>query len=180
VYDYTQVPSKVLTITEAQAGMIFRDAGLEVAWENSIPPKDPSKARPTSPPASGAAVIDVRIIPHFEPIAGVLRYDSMGFAVPPDTATISLAWVQKLAQLAIAEEYQVLAVAMAHEIGHLFLGPNSHSAVGIMRAGWKEDDLLKASQARLTFTPDQAQRIRTEVRYRQEQHGTASAFMLAK
>jgi hypothetical protein len=74
----------------------------------------------------------------------------------------------------------VLGAAIAHEIGHLFLGPNSHSPVGIMRGGWKQDDLLKASQARVTFTPDQAQRIRTEVRHRQEQQGTASALTLAK
>jgi hypothetical protein len=104
----------------------------------------------------------------------------MGFAVPPDTAAVSLQWVDKLASLGIAEEYQVLAAAMAHEIGHLFLGPNSHSPVGIMRAGWKEEDLLEVSQARLTFTTDQAQRIRTEVRYRQEQQGTTSALTLVK
>jgi hypothetical protein len=180
VYDYAQVPSKVLQMTEGQAGMIFRQAGLEVTWENSTPPKDPSKANPISPRPPDAAVIDLRIVAHFAPVAGMLRYDSMGFAVPPDTATISLAWVEKLASLGIAEEYQVLGAAMAHEIGHLFLGPNSHSPVGVMRAGWKEQDLLEASQARLTFTADQARLIRTEVRNRQEQQQTASASTLLK
>jgi hypothetical protein len=175
VYEYAQVPFKVLTMTEDQAGMIFRQAGLEVTWENSIPPKDPSKAKPTSPRPPDAAAIDLRLVAQFDPIAGALRYDAMGFAVPPDTATISLAWVEKLASLGIAEEYQVLGVAIAHEIGHLFLGPNSHSPAGIMRAGWKEQNLLEASQARLTFTPDQARRIRTEVRHRQEQQGWAGA-----
>ena len=59
----------------------------------------------------------------------------MGLAVPPDTVSISLEWVEKLASLGTAEEYQVLGAAMAHEVGHLFLGPNSHSLTGIMRAG---------------------------------------------
>jgi hypothetical protein len=180
VYDYVQVPSKVLAMTEGQAGMIFRQAGLEVTWENSTPPKDPTKAKPTSPRPPDAAVIDLRIVAHFAPVAGMLRYDSMGFAVPPDTATISLEWVEKLASLGIAEEYQVLGAAIAHEIGHLFLGPNSHSPVGVMRAGWKEQDLLEASQARLTFTNDQARLIRTEVRNRKEQQRTASASTLSK
>jgi len=104
----------------------------------------------------------------------------MGFAVIPDTVAISLEWVDKLASLGIAEEYQVLGVAMAHEIGHLFLGPNSHSPVGIMRAGWKDKDLLEVSQARFTFTTDQSQRIQREVRYRQENQGTTSALTLVK
>jgi len=43
-----------------------------------------------------------------------------------------------------------------------------------MRAGWKEDDLKQASQARLTFTTSEAERIRTEVRQSQEQQPTAS------
>ena len=175
VYDYVQMPSKLLAMAEGQAGMIFRETGVEVTWENSTPPKDPTKAKPTSVRPSDAASVDLRIVAHFESITGVLRYDSMGFAVPPDTATISLEWVEKLASLGTAEEYQVLGAAMAHEIGHLFLGPNSHSPVGIMRAGWKEDDLRRASQASLTFTTDQADRIRAEVRRRQEQQRTTSA-----
>ena len=159
--------------------MIFL-AACDVAWENLAPPKDPSQGKPVDPHSADSAGIDLRIVPHFDSITGVLRYDSMGFAVPPDTATLSLQWVNKLASLGTAEEYQVLGAAIAHEIGHLFLGPNSHSPVGIMRAGWKEEDLLKVSQARLTFTPDQAQLIRTKVRARQEQQGTTSAFTLVK
>jgi len=60
------------------------------------------------------------------------------------------------------------------------LGANSHSPVGIMRAGWKEQDLLEASQARLCFTPEQAAGIRAEVRHRQERQQTASASTLLK
>lgn len=167
VYDYAPMPASVLAGAEQQVDMILLAAGVNVTWEVSTPPTDPSKAKPTSPRPLHAASVELRIVPRFDPKAGFLRYDAMGFAVSPETVTVSLAWVEKLASLGIAEEYQVLGVAMAHEIGHLFLGPNSHSPSGIMRAGWKEDDLLKASQARLTFTPDEARRIRTEVRHRQ-------------
>jgi len=175
VYDYAHVPPKVLAKAEEQADMIFLEAGVEVTWENSTPPKDVSMAKPVSPHPADSAGIDLRIVGHFESTAQVLRYDAMGFAVPPDTIAISLESVDKLASLGIAEGYQVLGGAMAHEIGHLFLGANSHSAVGIMRAGWKEQGLTEASQARLNFMPDQAVRIRAEVRHRQEQQQTASA-----
>jgi hypothetical protein len=180
VYDYAQVPPKVLSSAEDQVNMIFREAGVNVAWVNLTPPKDPSQAQPVGRHPAGSAGIDLRIVGRFEATTRMLRYDAMGFAVPPDTAAISLEWVDKFASLGIAEEYQVLGAAMAHEIGHLFLGPNSHSPVGIMRAGWKEQDLLEASQARLTFTPDQSRRILTEVRQRQDQPQTTSASTLLK
>ena len=180
VYDYAGVTPKVLAKSEQQADMIFLEASLDVAWENVIPPKDPSQGNPVSPHPADSAGIDLRIVGHFESTTRLLRYDSMGFAVPPDTAAVSLQWVDKLASLGIAEEYQVLAAAMAHEIGHLFLGPNSHSAVGIMRAGWNEDDLKRASQAGLMFTADQARRIRADVGRRQDPKRTASASTLAK
>ena len=76
--------------------------------------------------------------------------------------------------------YTGAITAMAHEVGHLFLGPNSHSPVGIMSAGWKEDDLKQASQARLTFISSEAERVRIEVRRRQEQQRTTSASTLLK
>jgi hypothetical protein len=180
VYDYTDVPPKVLATAEAQADMIFRDARVEVTWENLTPPKDPSQAKPVDPHPAGSAGIDLRLVRRFESATRMVRHDAMGFAVPPDTAAISLEWVEKFASLGIAEEYQVLGAAMAHEMGHLFLGANSHSPAGIMRAGWKDQDLLEASQARLSFTPDQARHIRTEVRQRQEQQQTASASTLLK
>jgi len=180
VYDYVPLPSKVLAKAEGQVEMIFRQAGVEVTWENSAPPKDASKGKPVSSHPADSAGIDLRIVGHFESTTRVLRYDAMGFAVPPDTVTISLEWADKLASLGIAEEYQVLGTAMAHEIGHLFLGANSHSPVGIMRAGRKEQDLLEASQARLSFTPDQSRRIRTEVRQRQERQPTTSASALVR
>jgi hypothetical protein len=115
LYDYAHVPSKVLVKAEGQTGMIFRQAGVEVTWENSVPPKDPSQAKPTSPRPPDAASVDLRIVTHFESISGALRHHSMGFAVPPDTASISLEWVEKLASLGVAEEYQVLGAAMTHE-----------------------------------------------------------------
>jgi hypothetical protein len=151
-----------------------------VAWENLTPTKDPSQGKPVSPHPADFAGVDLRIVRYFASITRVLHYDSMGFAVGPDAATLSLTWVEKLASLGIAEEYQVLGGAMAHEIGHLFLGPNSHSPVGIMRAGWKEEDLKRASQAGLMFTADEARRIRAEIRHRQEPQRTASASTLAK
>jgi hypothetical protein len=64
---------------------------------------------------------------------------------------------------------------MAHEIGHLLLGSNSHSATGIMRAQWSRKDLQRASLEILRFTPAQAERIRADVLARIKQQETLQA-----
>jgi hypothetical protein len=54
----------------------------------------------------------------------------------------------------------VLGNVMAHELGHLLLGSNSHSGVGIMRAHWQGEELRRLSRGSLWFTNEQADRIR--------------------
>ncbi len=60
-------------------------------------------------------------------------------------------------------EYQIMGYAMAHEIGHLLLGPNSHSLSEIMRAKWHPKDLKVLAKASLLFTSQQAELIRDTV-----------------
>jgi hypothetical protein len=62
-----------------------------------------------------------------------------------------------------AAEYQLLGDALAHEIGHLLLGPNSHTPTGIMPGKWNEQDLQTIARAYLVFTPAQSKRIRDEL-----------------
>jgi hypothetical protein len=52
----------------------------------------------------------------------------------------------------------------AHEIGHLLLGSNSHSAIGIMAPQWEQQELRHAGMGSQLFTPEQAVRMRTRVR----------------
>jgi hypothetical protein len=57
----------------------------------------------------------------------------------------------------------LLGRAMAHEIGHLLLGENSHAAKGIMRAGWSDQDLTLAARPYLLFTPEQARQMKSRL-----------------
>jgi hypothetical protein len=54
----------------------------------------------------------------------------------------------------------ILGHVMVHEIGHLLLGTNSHSASGIMRAQWRNAELLSAGKGALVFAPAQSRRMR--------------------
>ena len=50
----------------------------------------------------------------------------------------------------------LLGRVTAHEIGHLLLGDNRHSADGIMRAVWSTRLLQHATRSDWLFTRDQA------------------------
>ena len=54
----------------------------------------------------------------------------------------------------------ILGNVMAHELGHLLLGSNSHSAAGIMRAQWQGEELHRLSRGSLWFTSEQASHMR--------------------
>ena len=54
----------------------------------------------------------------------------------------------------------LLGRAMAHEIGHLLLGPNSHSPTGIMRASWSGRDLSLDGLPYLLFTPEESRQMK--------------------
>ena len=56
----------------------------------------------------------------------------------------------------------ILGSVVAHELGHLLLGSNSHSSAGIMRAHWQGEELHRLSRGNLGFTSEQANHRRGE------------------
>jgi len=59
-----------------------------------------------------------------------------------------------------------LGCVIAHEVGHLLLGMNSHSGSGVMQARWDRRQMSQAMWSLLLFTPEQSKRIRAEARAR--------------
>jgi hypothetical protein len=68
----------------------------------------------------------------------------------------------------------MLAGIIAREIGHVFLGPNSHSLSGIMTAKWKRRDLIAIFQGSHDFTPQERDLIRAEVQRRHAQQAASA------
>jgi hypothetical protein len=67
---------------------------------------------------------------------------------------------------------KVLGHAIAHEIGHLLLGSNAHSPVGIMQAKWGPEELRRANRGDLLFGAKEAELIRAHVAVRMSQQAT--------
>jgi len=53
----------------------------------------------------------------------------------------------------------ILGSVMAHELGHLLLGSNSHAGTGIMKARWQGEELGLLSRGNLRFTSEQVDLI---------------------
>ena len=60
----------------------------------------------------------------------------------------------------------LLGAMMAHEIGHLLMGVNSHSREGIMSIPWDAHKLQQVNLGRLGFTPGQAATLKAEALHR--------------
>ena len=81
-------------------------------------------------------------------------------------ATIFMDRVLWLADAAKIEVGPLLGRAMAHEIGHLLLGANAHTDVGLMRAVWSCQSLRLNDPADWMFRADDIQTMKQAIRVR--------------
>jgi hypothetical protein len=75
-------------------------------------------------------------------------------------ATIYYPRVYAYAKQGVATHSQILGDAVAHEMGHLLLGPAPHARFGIMRGNWTAEDLKSIAMGGFLFTPHQSAVIR--------------------
>lgn len=164
VYDDARVPSVLIEKAEREADRVFVAAGLKVSWTNCPAGKrvvtDQVVCEPLGPPQ-----LSVRIVQR----SRYLTDATFGLAYISDTGPsrycdVFYNRVQDLQQQGVASISSVLGHVLAHEIGHLLLGTNSHSRTGIMRAQWQADELRAASMGRLLFSSEEGERIREQVR----------------
>jgi hypothetical protein len=174
VYNYAQVPQATLARAEEQAKAIFRKAGLETQWWDHFRSKAEFRNDQAGRHEADRFLVVVRLLP--KPRA-VLRSSTLGEALtcePGAEMCIAQVFLDRvIGRTAIGEISleQVLGHAMAHEVGHLLLGSNSHWTRGLMRGKWSLEDLRRAAKGDLLFTPQQAEVIRAEVlrRVRQQE-----------
>jgi hypothetical protein len=139
------IPSQTVRRAESVAAFILDRAGISVRW-------------------SGSGGYHVQITK--SPLHG-LSTDAAGFAVltqgDSSYAAISYPAVEETANSLEADPVTLLGASLAHEVGHLLLGP-AHTATGIMRAHFALHDVEMASRGELLFSADQAARLREKLR----------------
>ena len=99
----------------------------------------------------------------------------MGVAFPSDTGgtyiTVFSHRVNLLAQTHHASPGPILGHVIAHEIGHLLLGPTRPNPTGIMREPWTAEEVQRLSQGTLLFSREDAAEMRRELKRRSQGSG---------
>ena len=166
VNDYAQVSPATLDGAEREAARIIGKAGLWTDWLN-CPVKSTSEVA-QDPCRESLQPMDIvlRLIP--EPQNNKYEDSVFGFAVVPILASVYVNYAVERAKRDTAEfEIPViLGNVIAHEIGHLLLGLNSHSASGIMQGRWQPHQVRQAVTGNLLFTEKQGQLMRAEIQKR--------------
>jgi hypothetical protein len=172
-YDKYGLSNDDLLVARAQAEVIFKDAGIELAWmdcwsEHELPPETPVECQ--QEPRVNEIVL--RLLRSNHGPDAQSRSLSMGYSLvntperQPFLATVFVDLVAYVARNARADSSKLLGRAVAHEIGHLLLNENRHAATGLMRAIWSRRDLRRDKASDWKFRADEVEMIRRAVHER--------------
>ena len=159
VTDYANLSPKQLATAETQATAAFRAAGLDLVW-SLAPFAPPASPAPDSRSTHVRVVIVPREMAEKKCRAEGLAAGVMGVAISGATEArgrIAYIFYDRIERVALSLRTPVqrgLGHVLAHEIGHLLIGANSHADQGLMRPNW--DPRESRPQ---TFTASQVQTI---------------------
>jgi hypothetical protein len=151
-----------LARAEAEASTLFHPVDVEISWAKC-------EDAPVGEEAAQQHWFTVRMCG--DPLVGSpgpASLDTLGEAFISDDQSGYLVEVYYKAAQTLASREEVdsgtlLGCVMAHEIGHLLLGPG-HAPDGVMRALWDARDMDGIRKGWLKFRPDEGVRIRKALR----------------
>jgi hypothetical protein len=125
VHNHARVSGSILAAAEREAGRILDAAGVGII---SVECPTAGAEQPCSPRLKSTDIM-LRVLP--PPARHSLMAEVCGFAISCNLASV---YYDDAVRLAVEEEYVefdariILGCVIAHELGHLFLGSNSHSS----------------------------------------------------
>jgi hypothetical protein len=168
VANRADVPAATLAEMQSEAGYVLGNAGISTTWVDCPFSTAPAEASSACGGPLGGMRFLVRLtrgqIAHHNSILDA----TLGYArVTPNGggyATVLMDLVEELArEQQLVSKGQILGHAVAHELGHLLMGTNSHSPHGLMREGWKVNELREMAERRLLFSKEEVERMRARI-----------------
>ena len=166
IYNYSVASPSVLEGAEREAGRILRMAGLGVVWLEC--PVRPFTPGPQGHCEKAPEASDLRLRVLGAQVTNKFQDTVFGFAVHPVLASVYYVSAARRAKSDDAdfEAPIILGCAIAHELGHLLLGTNSHSDAGIMQPRWESNQFRQLMIGNLVFTTEQSKLMREQARTR--------------
>ena len=167
ILDYAPIANDVITEAQQRVTDIYKIIGVQVRWQTTVRPLDPSTAGADTLTEPSEFVLIV-LSPNMSRRMKVAR-DVVGMAIVPPQGGGRIAYVlfdrvTRVAKAARSDVTEVLGRVMAHEIGHLMLPDGSHSGSGLMRADWNIKELRRPLHSAFEFTIPQGETIRRRLR----------------
>jgi hypothetical protein len=159
IFNYSGASPTALMAAEQEANKIFSEAGIDITWVECPIPLRTDSDQACAADLGVAGEIRVRILDH--KTTDAIGDSVFGFTVAPTFVSVYYGNVKGIANVD-GTEYAIpviLGCVIAHEIGHLLLGPGAHGS-GIMQAKWGRGDLTRALKGQLAFTTAQASVLR--------------------
>ena len=160
VYNYADISDGELNLSQSVASEIFRESGIEIRWYDCGPSAN-ADGDPYCSASTRPMTFNLRICNNCTDFLKTPEHEVRGF-VSGETATVSSTWTRELQTASVSSEL-VLGRVIAHELGHVLLGPG-HSPVGIMKAHWTVNDLDPGKLGMLVFTKEQGRLIRSALK----------------
>jgi hypothetical protein len=153
IQDGAGVPAGSLERARVEATEIFRLAGISVDWIDAETCERRClimniTAKPVGTKSRNRAVVGVT--PGARGARGIIAY-AFYDRISIFSAELGL------------DVAKMLGHVMVHELGHLLLPHGAHSLAGVMRPAWDRTQAKRALEGTMTFTPDQAELIRTRL-----------------
>ena len=168
VFNSAAISPHALHQAEDKASRVLRDASVEVIWLNCPQDFQREAFLGRCSEASFPAHLHLRIVRSSRGLkASVVGISFLAADGKGCYADLFYEPVHQLQEESHITPSVVLGHAMAHELGHLLLGTNSHSPIGLMRAHWDREDLTNASKGNLRLSREQSLTIRTRLAQRE-------------
>lgn len=161
---YPAVNSSIQGLAKGYATHIYRSIGIELRWKSIC-----SEAELNAPGSQFAPNLAIIGIGWASKAPGTIPTNARASARPfePTGQRITL-FLDRLSPT-FDDRYLASAIlghVLAHEIGHVLLGHNGHSADGLMKAGWTADEQVGLLHRPMRFSEDQAERLRQVLDHR--------------
>jgi hypothetical protein len=164
-FNYAEVSDGVLTKAQDTVNLIFRRAGVQIAWARC-----PVSDEESLSAACEAAPVYVKFISRSMARVLSLRPTVLGLA-PRDERTgygsvayVLIHRVRKLARNADISLPDLLGHVLAHELGHVLLRERGHKGFSLMSGDWEPYRLRLAQRRALGFSKDQSDEMRARIR----------------
>ncbi len=168
VNNYAQASPAIIARAEREAGRVLGEAGLRMVWLDCPMEHYGGVHVQQNPCLEPLEPSDIVLRVLSEPTQNKFQDTVFGFAVVPIFASVYYDYALRSAKRDNAEfEVPViLGCVIAHELGHLLLGSNSHSGSGVMQPRWERQQMRQAMMGILLFTLKQSKFIQAEAQKR--------------